>query len=108
MITFYCTTPYWEPCDDALDYVTMSEEDFLRFIADNPNGLVKVAPTPYPCFFRESFIEKALDDNGYIREGVYKTSIKGVDFEYRIIENINIADHRRLCQEHSGLNRKVK
>lgn len=59
-------------------------------IHDNPNGLIMIKPSPFNCAFREKFIEPFLDKNGFICEGVYKTTLNGAVVYFRLIENINM------------------
>ena len=91
MITFYITSSVWENQDvEFLDYSILTEADIAKMIHDNPNGLIKIKPSPFYCAFREKFIEPFLDKNGFICEGVYKTTLNGAVVYFRLIENINM------------------
>ena len=68
-------------------------------ISNNPNGVVMVVPSPYNCAFREKFIEPFLDKNGFICEGVYKTTLNGAVVYFRLIENINMKLARKKRME---------
>ena len=90
MITFYITTRFWEGQDvELVDYTCLTEKGIADMINKNPNGLVYIAPSPIQCVFREKFIEPFLDENGYIREGVYSTKLNDGAISFRLIENIN-------------------
>lgn len=91
MITFYITSKMWENQDvDLLDYSFLTEAGLAKMVEENPNGLILVAPSPFSCAFREKFIDPYLDKDGYICEGVFKTSLNGVIVDFRLIENINM------------------
>lgn len=91
MITFYITSSVWENQDvEFLDYSILTEADIAKMIHDNPNGLIMIKPSPFNCAFREKFIEPFLDKNGFICEGVYKTTLNGEVVYFRLIENINM------------------
>lgn len=81
----------WENQDvEFLDYSILTEADIAKMIHDNPNGLIMIKPSPFNCAFREKFIEPFLDKNGFICEGVYKTTLNGAVVYFRLIENINM------------------
>lgn len=91
MITFYITSRIWENQDvELLDYSFLTEAGLANMIKENPNGLILVAPSPFSCAFREKFIDPNLDKDGYICEGMFKTSLNGVIVDFRLIENINM------------------
>lgn len=91
MITFYITSSVWENQDvEFLDYSIFTEAGIAKIINDNPNGLINIKPSPFYCAFREKFIEPFLDKNGFICEGVYKTTLNGEVVYFRLIENINM------------------
>lgn len=75
---------------EFLDYSILTEADIAKMIHDNPNGLIMIKPSPFNCAFREKFIEPFLDKNGFICEGVYKTTLNGAVVYFRLIENINM------------------
>lgn len=75
---------------EFLDYSILTEADIAKMIHDNPNGLIMIKPSPFNCAFREKFIEPFLDKNGFICEGVYKTTLNGEVVYFRLIENINM------------------
>lgn len=91
MITFYITSRIWENQDvELLDYSFLTEAGLAKMVKENPNGLILVAPSPFSSAFREKFIDPYLDKDGYICEGVFKTSLNGVIVDFRLIENINM------------------
>lgn len=91
MITFYITSKMWENQDvELLDYSFMTEAGLANMVNKNPNGLILVAPSPFSCAYRELFIDPYLDKDGYICEGVFKTSLNGAIVDFRLIENINM------------------
>ena len=100
MITFYITSKIWENQDvELLDYSFLTEAGLAKMVKENPNGLILVAPSPFSCAFREKFIDPHLDKDGYICEGVFKTSLNGAVVDFRLIENINIKLLRAKAQE---------
>lgn len=75
---------------EFLDYSILTEAGIAKMINDNPNGLIMINPSSFYCAFREKFIEPFLDKNGFICEGVYKTTLNGAVVYFRLIENINM------------------
>lgn len=95
MITFYITSRFREGTDAVIeDLTTLTEEDLAKFVYAHPNALVMVEPSPFMSAFRKCFVQPFLDKDGYLAEGVFKTSVNGRIVEFRIVENINV----RLCR----------
>lgn len=90
MITFYVTSHYWEgDSADILDYTKMSEQDIAQFINNHPNSLVMIQASSVDCVFRSKFIEKTLDEYGFVIEGEYQAKINHGIVKYRLLNNIN-------------------
>lgn len=90
MITFYVTSHYWEgDSADILDYTKMSERDIAEFINKHPNSLVMIQASGIDCVFRKKFIEKFLDEYGFVEEGNYRTKLNGQIVDFRLLNNIN-------------------
>lgn len=96
MITFYVTSWFWEGPETVIeDLSPLTEAGLAKFVNDHPNSLVMVEPSSYMSAFRKCFVQSFLDKDGYIVEGVFKTSVNGRLVEFRIVENINMKLSRK-------------
>ena len=89
MITIYCSTPYWLKGNRFDKLEVFSEAGLLELVKEDENQLWIVQPHSASPF-RTKFIEPTLTNGGYVREGIYRTTLCGKIVVYRVVVDINI------------------